>query len=197
MRRILWLAWVGTIPGLTAGCMTGPLTDNPILIRPNPEITVENPVWVPSGPAAYGPVFENVLDIVAGYFEIRYANRYDGHIDTFPRIAPGFGQIWKPGSPDGYQRLQATLQTIRHRCEVQIDPAQDGGFFVNVIIYKELEDLARPTRATAGAAAFQGEMTQNRTFEVIDPTVFESNWIPLGRDAEFEQTILQRLKKCM
>jgi hypothetical protein len=177
--------------------MSGPVLDNPTFVRPDPAVTVENPVWVAPGPAAYGTVFERVLDIMSDYFEIRYANRYDGHIDTFPRISPGFEQLWKPGSPDCYQRLEATLQTIRHRAEVQIDPAQDGGFFVKVTVYKELEDLATPTRALAGLAAFRSIDTVDRTYEVIDPTVFESRWVPFGRDLEMEQAVLQRLKKCL
>ena len=89
------------------------------------------------------------------------------------------------------------MQTIRHRAEISIDPARDGGYFVSVIVYKELEDLARPVRSTAGAASFRSDNTVERQFEVIDPTVFESNWIPLGRDACLEQVILQRLKKCL
>jgi hypothetical protein len=195
LSRALWGGWCL----LAAGCMTGPLEDNPIFVRPDPSITVANPLWVPSPgvDGAYARVFEKVLDIVSDYFEIRWANRYDGHIDTFPRIAPGYEQIWKPGSPDAYQRLEATLQTIRHRADVHIEPAADGGFFVNVIIYKELEDLPRPIRATAGAAAFRSDVTVERQFEVIDPTIYESNWIPRGRDCEMEQLILQRIKKCL
>jgi hypothetical protein len=180
--------------------MTGPTLDNPTFIRPDPTITVENPVWVPSlgvDRDAYANVFEKTLDIIAGYFEIREANRYDGRITTYPRIAPGFEQFWKPGSPDAYQRLEATLQTIRHRADVLIDPAPDGGFFIQVTVFKELEDLPRPTRATAGAAAFRSDNTLERQFEVIDLGVFESNWIPIGHDGELEQLILQRIKKCM
>jgi hypothetical protein len=182
---------------LIVGCMTKPLLENPAFIRPDPGVTVENPVWLPPGPQAYGTVFEKVLDVIDDYFEIAYANRYDGRIETFPRIAPGFEQLWKPGSPDAYQRLQATLQTIRHRCTVLIQPAPDGGFFVQVTIFKELEDLPRPIRSTAGAAAFRSDNTVERQFEVIDPGVYEANWIPQGHDAELEQLILQRLKKCM
>jgi len=37
----------------------------------------------------------------------------------------------------------------------------------------------------------------DRTYEVVDPAYFESNWIPLGRDCELEQLILQRIKKCL
>ena len=66
-----------------------------------------------------------------------------------------------------------------------IEPAQDGGYFVEIKIYKELEDLPRPVRATAGAASFRSDNTVDRTYEVVDPAYFESNWIPLGRDCEF------------
>lgn len=199
MGRMLSMAWSGGLCLLAAGCMTGPLQDNPIFVRPDPSITVANPIWVPSlgVEGAYPKVFERVLDILSDYFEIRWASRYDGRIETFPRISPGYEQIWRPGSPDAYQRLEATLQTIRHRAEVLIDPADDGGFFVHVTIYKELEDLPRPIRATAGAAAFRTDVTVERQFQVIDQTIYETNWIPLGRDCEMEQLILQRLKKCM
>src|SRR5262249_53293700 len=80
----------------------------------------ENPLFVPLGPNSYGTVYEKVLDVVSEYFEISYANRYDGRIECFPRVAPGLEQPWRPGSPDLYQRLLATFQSIRHRCFVLI-----------------------------------------------------------------------------
>jgi hypothetical protein len=138
-----------------------------------------------------------VIDVVAGYFEIADYNRYDGRIETFPRIAPGLEQPWKPGSPDFDQRLYASLQTVRHRAVVLIQPAQNGGFFIHVTVFKELEDLPRPTRATAGAALFRSDPTVERQNEVIDPTRLEGGWIPIGRDTQLEQVILQRIKKCM
>jgi len=188
---------MATLAATVAGCATGPLLENPALIRPDPNCVVENPVYVPLGPASYGTVFEKVLDVVTDYFEIAYANRYDGRIETYPRVAPGYEQPWRPGSPDSYQRLLATLQTIRHRGFVLIQPADDGGFFVQVTVYRELEDLARPIRATAGAAAFRADSTVERQYQVIDPAVFEPSWAPLGRDCALEQLILQRIKKCM
>ena len=199
MWRRMGLAMSGAAAVLVAGCVVLPLNENPAIIRPDPAVTVENPVWLPLGsePEAYGKVFEQILDIVDDYFEISYANRYDGRIETFPRISPGFEQFWKPGSPDAYQRLEATLQTMRHRAAILIQPAHDGGVFVHVTIFKELEDLPRPIRATAGGATFRSDITVERQFEVIDPTVFESQWIPLGEDVKFEQLILQRIKKCI
>lgn len=197
MWRIRWAAWTAALATCVCGCASGPLLDNPAFFRADPNICVENPVYIPLGPPAYGTVFEKVLDTIDDYFEISYANRYDGRIETFPRIAPGLEQPWKPGSPDFHQRLYATLQTIRHRASVLIQPADDGGFFIQVTVFKELEDLPRPTRETAGNASFRSDVTVERQFEVIDPTVYESNWIPIGRDTKLEQVLLQKLKKCL
>src|SRR5262249_30884315 len=197
MRRTWLTALAGLLVLGAGGCASGPLLDNPVLLRSDAAPAIENPVYVPLGPAAYGKVFENVIDVLDDYFEIAYANRYSGQIETFPRIAPGLEQLWKLGSPDFDQRLLATLQTLRHRAVVLIQVADDGGFFVDVKVYKELEDLPRPTRMTAGAASFRSDNTVERQFEVIDPTIYEASWIPLGRDIKLEQAILCRLKKCM
>jgi hypothetical protein len=192
-----WIARGAALALWFAGCATVPPLDNPALVRPTGEPGGENPVYLPQGPGSYGMVFEKVLSIVGEYFEIRYSNRYDGQLITFPRIAPGLFEPWKPGSPAPDERVLATLQTIRHRAEVRIDAANDGGFFVHVVVFKELEDLPQPVRATAGAAIFRSDNTVQRQFEVIDPTVFEHGWIPLGRDEALEQAILAKLKNCM
>jgi hypothetical protein len=197
MRQTPWAAWVGVLAALAGGCVTLPTGAPPALLKPDPNITVENPLFVPQGPFTYNPVFEKVLEVVGDYFEIAYSNRYDGRIETFPRTSPGLEQPWKPGSPDCYQRLEATLQSMRRRAIVLIQPADDGGYFIEVTVYKELEDLPQPTRMLAGGSAFRTEPTVERQFEVIDAAAFESNWIPKGRDTVLEQLILQRLKQCM
>lgn len=197
MRHLL-LALV--LPLSLCGCLARPYLIEPALPpQPRPGAAVENPVYIPPGtaPDAYDKVFQKVIDVVDDYFEIAYANRYDGRLETYPRVAPGYEQWWKPGNPDHFGRLWATMQTIRHRCFVLIQPADDGGFFVQVTVFRELEDLPKPIRSTAGAAAFRGDETVDRTYEVIDPAVFEPSWAPLGRDIPFEQAILDKLKKCM
>jgi hypothetical protein len=188
-------AWLAVAVTALSGCATGPLIDNPMGLN-TPEVTVENPVFLPQGPLYYNALFGKVLDIVDDYFPIAVMERYDGRIETFPAISPGLEQWWKPGSPDFDQRLQATLQTIRHRAVILIKPADDGGYFVQVTVYKELEDLPRPVRQTAGDATFRQSNTVERQFEVIDPTVFESMWIPIGRDFALEQEILRKIKAC-
>jgi hypothetical protein len=184
---------------LGAGCLSGPLVEGPALVAAGVTSEVEpNPVFIPLGPDAYGKVFENVLQVLHdGGFEIQESNRYDGRIETIPRVAPGVGLFLKPGSPSLYERVLSTLQTYRHRISVNIQPADNGGFFVEVIARKELEDLPRPTRASAGAAIFRNDNNLERQYEVVDPAVFESTWLFRGRDTALEQKLIGWLKKCM
>src|SRR5207248_6496520 len=79
MRSAVWLCWSGALALLCGGCMSGPLIDNPGRAAA-PVGGCPNPVYLPHGPGAYGQVFEQVLDVVNDYFEIAYANRYDGRI---------------------------------------------------------------------------------------------------------------------
>lgn len=218
MRRDILAAVVllGPVAVVAGGCAGRPLMDNPVFVPAGPAPgPCPNPVFLAGGPPEYGAVFEGVLSVVDDYFEIMDANRYAGVIRTHPKVAPGLEQPWKPGSPDGAERLLATLQSIRYRCDVKIDwiapdggdprpgtvPAGCGGYLVTVIVYKELEDVPRPIRATAGAAAFRSDNTVDRQFEVVDPSVVDTNWIPKGREVYLEQEILKRIlqnvKKCV
>jgi hypothetical protein len=173
------------------GCAGRPIAEAPGLIRT--DAAIANPYPAALGPQDYAAIFETCLDVLDDYFEIAYANRYDGTIRTHPKIAPGLEQPIKFGSPDLRERLLAMLQSIRYRGEVVIEPAHEGGFNIHVVVFKEVEDLARPIRATAGAASFQSDNTVDRQYEVVDPSVVDSNWAPLGRECHLEQAILQRI----
>jgi hypothetical protein len=196
LRKLLAITAFGIIAGCQSG---GQLIDvTPIMPHGVNYFDDQNPVYLPHGPESYGLVFENILQVLGDYgFEIRESNRYDGRIETVPRISPGLGLFFKPGSPDLRDRLLSTLQTYRHRVIVEIQPADNGGFFVKVIANKELEDLPRPIRSTVGGAIFRNNNDPERQFEVIDPTTFEFTWIFRGRDEALEQEIIRRLKKCM
>jgi hypothetical protein len=185
---------------LSAGCgSTGPLFENPIQLRPVATGPVANPTYIPLGATgdAYRMVFEKTIDVVDDFWDIAEANPYAGLIRTHPRVSPGLEQFFKPGSPDFDQRLLATLQSIRSYAVVKIDGARDGGFWVDVKVYKELESVDRPIRATAGAAAFRSDITIERQYEVIEPVAVSGGWIPIGEDVKLEQEILARLKKSL
>jgi hypothetical protein len=197
MWRTLLRAWTGGLLLLAGGCATGPLLDNPAWMRPDAGPAVENPVYIPLGPPAYNTVYEKTLDILVKYFEIKYENRYGGYIETYPRVEPGLERYVLPGSPGLRERTLATLQSIRHRAIVKIQVADDGGFWVDVKVFRELEDVPRPSHATAGAAIFRSDNTVERQFEVLEPSSGESSWIPIGEDKPLEQAILQQLKDCL
>jgi hypothetical protein len=192
--------WAAALMALGAGCQNAPkLLEGPVFVPAGSTIVHDqNPVFIPLGPNAYGQVFENCLTVLGDYgFEIQESNRYDGRIACLPRVSPGLGLFMKPGSPDLWDRLLATTQSFRHQVSLAIQPADNGGFFIEVMARKELEDLPRPVRSTVGGAVFRNELTVERQFEVIDSAFFGSGWIYRGRDVPLEQEIIRRLKKCM
>lgn len=193
---VMVLAWTEVAP---AAPLETPVVQMPVLLSGEGNLVVEaNPVFIPLGPECYGKVFECVLQVLGDYgFDIWESNRYDGRIETTPRIAPGLGMFFKPGSPVLFERLLASCQTYRHRISVVIQPADQGGFFLEVIVRKELQDLPRPIRSTVGGAIFRHDNNVERQFEVIDLNVFDAHWIYKGRDHAMEQEIIRRMKKCI
>lgn len=201
MRRLRSACLLALLP---AGCVTGPRADNPLHIN-QAECACENPVLVFPGRAgdAYAEVFDRVLDVVDDHFSIAYANRYEGRIIAKPTIAPGFEQPWKPGAPDKYERLLATFQAYRYRCEVRIREAHPTGYFVNVVVWKELKDYPTPAAPQYSPAVFGDMSTVDRDqFLVVDPAATtplsdgSDRWIPKGRDQDIEQQILRKLQRC-
>lgn len=190
-------ARLGILVALAAtGCASVPPLDNPLVVRP----PIENPATVsPVTPDAnsYAEVWEHVIDVLDDYFELKSPSRYAGYIETIPRIAPGYEQPWKPGSPDKRERLIATLQTIRNTAKVTISAGDRGGYKVYVEVWRELQDLERPNRALGGAAVFQEAPTVDRRNDVVSlESTSNREWLPAGRDYAFEQLILSRIQEC-
>ena len=154
---------------------------------------IENPILVSPGmptAAAYQEVFEKTIDVLDDYFELLPPNPYDGRIVSKPRIAPGYEQFWKRGNPDSRGRLLATFQTIRQTATAEIRAGDRGGYLVYIVVERELEDLARPSLARAGAAVFQEAPTVDRQLDVVSAeTSADQSWFKVGRDYALEQQI--------
>ena len=70
----------------------------------------------------------------------------------------------------------------------------DNGFLIEVAVFKELEDLTGPERATASRAAVRNgaSLDSNRERAPLgQPGVV---WIPLGRDISLEQQMLIQIR---
>ncbi|HJZ89233.1 MAG TPA: hypothetical protein VKE40_00070 [Gemmataceae bacterium] len=195
---------------LPAGCVTRPLLDNPMRLpgavagecAHPPATHVDSTTELPPG-EAYRELFERVLDAVDDYFPIAYANRYEGRVLGRTTFAPGYEQPWRPGSPDKYDRLLATLQPYRYRCEVRIREAEPSGYFVEVVVRKELKDYAAPSGQFTGVPIYGDIWTVDRDhFFIVDPDVTAplsepgERWIPKGRETAIEQAILRKLQQC-
>ena len=196
-----WAVRTGCVVGVgLTGCAAVPPLENPSLVKPACD-DAENPALLAPGlptPEGYNLVYDKTLDALDDYFDIKPGSRYSGQIETLPRIAGGYEQPWKPGSPDPHERWLATLQTIRHYAIVRIWAGERGGFRVYVEVYKELEDISRPVQASGGPALFREASTVDRRAEVVEAVAAPNRlWIPAGRDPAFEQAILRKIQlKC-
>jgi hypothetical protein len=159
--------------------------DNPTLIR----ISNHELVW------------DGVVDVVSQYFRIERevpvhlfgSTLTVGRIYTFPKPGATLLEPWDHDSADSYQRLESTLQSIRRYAVVKVIPAENGGFWVEVAVYKELENLRRPEHATAGSATFRNDVSPARSTNPELPAGAKQSWIPQGHDTIAEQRILGQI----
>jgi len=157
---------------------------------------VANPLYVPVANQDWA--WEQIVDVVEDYFRVERENRVqlvgnvltEGRIDTFPQIGATILEPQRPDSVGRYNRWESTFQTIRRRAVLRVIPAQ-GGYLIDLAVYKELEDLPRPEQATAGAATFRNDSSlPSQVDESISHTRLSSQWLPLGRDTAVEQQML-------
>ncbi len=111
----------------------------------------------------------------------------------FPQVSPTIFEPWRHDTVDPDQRVENTLQTMRRWAVVHVKPAQ-GGYTVDVAVFKELENVVRPEHATAGAATFRYDDTLTG---VVNPDRRRADrhegWIGRGRDTAMEQYIIANL----
>jgi hypothetical protein len=91
----------------------------------------------------------------------------------------------------------ATFQSMRQTATARIWAGDRGGYLVEVVVERELEDLPRPVQARIGGAAFAESPTVDRHVEIVGPDVTtDQTWFKVGRDYALEQQILRRIRNC-
>lgn len=159
---------------------------------------IENPILVPMIDPEWA--MSAVSDELDNYFRIAREERIrivdgiitEGWIETHPKIGSTYLEPWRRDSTFGFERAHATLQTVRRWAKVRVIPGQNT-YFLDVKVYKELEDLPNPQFAnvTARAMRFDGSLDRDKD----DLLIAQPNrgWIPMGRDFSLEQQILKNL----
>jgi hypothetical protein len=170
--------------------------------QPAPNLPVAaayaNPIFVPIADPVCA--WETIVDVVDDYFRVEHeepvrvsgTSMTDGSLTTYPDISPTIFEPWRHSTVDSDQRVENTLQTMRRWATVHVTPAQ-GGYMVEVSVFKELEDLIRPELATAGSATFRYDSTLTGIINPIGGERVADGWIGRGRDAAMEQHIIAHL----
>lgn len=175
---------------LASGCVA------PNLTAPGVQpVCFENPILVPA--CNHELVYETVVDVIDDYFRIReeipirqVGNEFtEGRIDTFPELSSTYLEPWRHDTVTSYDRLESTLQTIRRRVTARVFPAE-GGFRVELAVYKELEGVIHPDLATARDPKERFDITLTRVVNPIGEQEITQDWIALGRDTALEQQML-------
>lgn len=155
----------------------------------------ENPLIVPASDPE--TIWKETVAVVSEYFPVRSENRLAGTIVTDPVMGATLIEPWRGDSANFPERLEATLQTIRRFARIEVKPAVGRGYAVKVEVLKEMEDMPKPDRQTAGRAVFNNDFPVNRTREVVGPMPVPLRWFPRGRDTALEQTILRRVRDAL
>lgn len=116
----------------------------------------------------------------------------EGRLDTHPEVGATLLEPWRHDSANLQERVESTLQTIRRHATVRVIPAGNG-YWVEVVVYKELEDVLHPEQATAGAATLPYDPPLTKVTNPIVELPVDDGWIALGRDPVLEQRILRHI----
>lgn len=193
MRRLLA---IGLLVSLAAGCRTVASWNGPLV--PSAGVVYENPVMIPN--RNHEAVWETVVDVLDDYFRIAREEPVqlvgnvltEGRVDTFPQVGSTIFEPWHRDSANSYEKLESTLQSTRRRAVLRVIPAQNG-FWVDVAVFKELEDVVQPARATAGAATFRYDSSLTRVTNPVGGQEINDGWIAMGRDVALQQRIIEHL----
>lgn len=146
-------------------------------------------------------VMDQISDELDDYFRISREQRMqlvesiltEGWIETHPRVGSTLLEPWHRDSQRGFEKLHATMQTVRRFAKVRVVPSQDQ-YWIDLKIYKELEELPQPVGSTVAGriSRHDNSVDQDDIDALAQPNV---GWIPLGRDFALEQAILRNIQK--
>jgi hypothetical protein len=178
----------------------GPISDDfGLPSESNIENRLPNPMYVRAGDPDVA--WETVAREASRYFPIRSEERVrqngsmlsEGRLETQWASGSTIFEPWRRDSAGAFNRWQSTLQTIRRRAVIRVIPAA-GGYELDVRVDKQLEDLSRPERASAGAASLRNDNALTAgSGATVDSVIGSDRWIEIGRDEALEQRILGRL----
>ena len=169
----------------------------------NPDLTV-SPVLTPN-PASviiadHEFAWNQIVDEVDNYFKIKREERIrveegiisEGIITTYPTPGSTLLEPWKKDSTRGFEKLHATLHSVRRTCKVRLIP-NGTTYLVEVIVDKEMENLVNAENSTVLDPIRSNVETRTNIDGQTDPQK-RSTWYSVGRDTSLEQKILANIQ---
>jgi len=194
-----WLRWLAIAALVTSGCSGLPPDGQPSVVALGVAGGAPNPLFV----ACCDPqaIWETVVDVVDNYFRVEREEPVrvigttvtEGRLETFPEPGATLLEPWRFDSVGLHNRVECTLQSVRRRAQVREIPGQ-GGFWIDMAVFKELEDAREPYMSTAGAATFHYDTSLVRVVNPIGEQDVTRGWIPYGRDDSLEQRMLGHIQ---
>ncbi|HUS39114.1 MAG TPA: hypothetical protein VMX74_06670 [Pirellulales bacterium] len=196
----------------TAGCHTlwphQPLTepipyvgaDGRVEYDTAPPHALPNPIVIHS--PNHDLLWEGVVDVVEDYFRIQREDRVrqvgnvlvEGSIETYPVTGATVLEPWRKDAVGARNRWESTFQSIRRLGFIRVIPS-GSAYLIEVQVQKELEDVERPERATAGSIQFRESLDRRGgAGGALAQPPATLGWIGLGRDLALEQRILADLQ---
>jgi hypothetical protein len=191
-----------------AGCFSGPYMPPPgqAMAQPGQPMPgfgapalVSNPMFIPVQDPNL--LWDQLIDVTDDYFEVDREDRVklvgdiltEGRIDTFPRGASTIFEPWNKDSVTPRDRWHATLQSLRRQGTIRVIPAE-GGFLVDVVVNRELEDVDRPDAVFTGNESLRNDNSIRRFTNNAQGGGQSMGWIGQGRDLSLDQEILLQLQ---
>ncbi len=160
---------------------------------------IANPLIVPMIDRWF--VMDQISDEIDDYFKIYREERIrvldgvmsEGWIETHPKIGGTLLEPWQLDSTPGFERLHATLQTVRRFAKIRVIPTGNS-YQIDVKVFKELEDLPQPIGSAVGGPLFRHDNALDVGRNEPWSSGRQKGWIPMGRDFSLEQRILRNIQ---
>lgn len=119
-------------------------------------------------------VMDEISDAIDDYFAILTEQRIadvdgllsEGWIETRPKVGGSIFEPWKRDSTPGFEKLHATLQSVRRFAKVRVIPTAEN-YLVDLRVYKELEDLSQPVGSTVSGRTIRSDNALDIDLEEI------------------------------
>ncbi len=161
---------------------------------------VPNPMVVPVMDRWF--IMDEISDEIDDYFRIFREERIrsvdgvmtEGWIETHPRIGSTILEPWHHDSTRGYEKIHASLQTVRRYAKIRIIPSSNS-YTIDVQVFKELEDNPRPINSPVSGNVLRTDNSLDVDRPDYWATTKNKGWIAMGRDVSLEQRILRNIEQ--